>query len=100
MKETQVQSLGWEDPLEEKMVPTPVFLPGKSHGQRSPAAYSPWGHRELDTTEHTCTTGTTGVLEFKILTEQRSLGLLCTAWPLHGFPVMPLFEVFSFYPPS
>ena len=25
--------------------PTPVFLPGKSHGQRSLAGYSPWGHR-------------------------------------------------------
>jgi len=31
--------------------PTPVFLPGKSHGQRSLAGYSPWGHREPDTTE-------------------------------------------------
>ena len=31
--------------------PTPVFLPGKSHGQRSLVAYSPWGHKELDTTE-------------------------------------------------
>ena len=31
--------------------PTPVFLPGKSHGQRSRAGYSPWGHKELDTTE-------------------------------------------------
>ena len=30
---------------------TPVFLPGKSHGQRSLEGYSPWGHRELDTTE-------------------------------------------------
>ena len=30
--------------------PTPVFLPGKSHGQRSLAAYSPWGHKELATT--------------------------------------------------
>ena len=29
----------------------PVFLPGKSHGQRSLADYSPWGHKELDTTE-------------------------------------------------
>ena len=27
------------------MQPTPVFLPGKSHGQRSLAGYSPWGHR-------------------------------------------------------
>ena len=26
--------LGWEDPLEKEMAPTPVFLPGKSHGQR------------------------------------------------------------------
>ena len=30
---------------------TPVFLPGKSHGQRSQAGYSPWGHKESDTTE-------------------------------------------------
>ena len=29
---------------------TPVSLPGKSHGQRSLAGYSPWGHKELDTT--------------------------------------------------
>ena len=29
----------------------PVFLPGKFHGQRSLAAYSPWGHKESDTTE-------------------------------------------------
>ena len=34
-----------------KWQPTPVFLPGK-HGQRSLAGYSPWGHKELDTTEH------------------------------------------------
>ena len=26
--------------------PTPVFLPGESHGQRSPAGYGPWGHKE------------------------------------------------------
>ena len=46
-----VRSLGWEDPLEEGMTPTPVFLPGESHGQRSVAGYSPWGHKELDMTE-------------------------------------------------
>ena len=38
---------------EEEMAPTPVFLPGKSHGQRSLAGYSPWGLKELDMTEHT-----------------------------------------------
>ena len=31
--------------------PIPVFLPGESHGQRSLAGYSPWGLKELDTTE-------------------------------------------------
>ena len=31
--------------------PTPVLLPGKSHGRRSLVGYSPWGRRELDTTE-------------------------------------------------
>ena len=55
MQETQemrVQSLGGEDLLEEEMQPTPVFLLGKSHRQRSLAVYSPWGHKESDTTEH------------------------------------------------
>ena len=31
--------------------PTPVLLPGKSHGQNSLVGYSPWGLEELDTTE-------------------------------------------------
>ena len=35
-----VQALTQEDPLEEGMQPTPVFLPGESHGQRSLAGYS------------------------------------------------------------
>ena len=42
-----VQSLGREDPLEEGMVTTPVFLPGESHGERSLAGYSPWGHERV-----------------------------------------------------
>ena len=33
----------------------PVSLPGQSHGQRSLAGYSPWGHRESDTTERLST---------------------------------------------
>ena len=36
---------------------TPVFLPGKSHGQRSPVACSPWGRKESDTIEYTCSQG-------------------------------------------
>ena len=34
---------------EKKWQPTPVFLPGESHGQRSLADYTPWGHKEWDT---------------------------------------------------
>ena len=39
-------------PCCRKWQPTPVFLPGKFHGQRSLAAYSPWGCKNSDTTEH------------------------------------------------
>ena len=41
-------------PWRRKRQPTPVFLPGESHGRRSLVAYSPWGHKELDMTEHAC----------------------------------------------
>ena len=46
MQETWVQFLGWEDPWRRERLPTPVFWPGEFHG-----LYSPWGHKELDTTE-------------------------------------------------
>ena len=39
--ETQVQSLDWEDPWTREWLPTLVFLPGESHGQKSLAGYSP-----------------------------------------------------------
>ena len=42
-------------PWRRKWQPIPVFLPGKSHEQRSLVGYSPWGCKELDTTEPTCT---------------------------------------------
>ena len=49
IRKTWVQSLGWEDPL-KKGIPTPVFLPGESKGQRSLAGYGPWGNKELHMT--------------------------------------------------
>ena len=49
MQETHVRSLGWEDPPEKGMVP--LFLSGEFHGQRNLASYSPWGFKELNTTE-------------------------------------------------
>jgi len=50
-RETQVQSLGQEHSLEKGMATHSVFMPGDFHGQRSLAGYSPWGRKELDTTE-------------------------------------------------
>ena len=40
-------------PWSRKWQPTPVFLPGTSHGQKNLAGYRPWGRKELDMTEHT-----------------------------------------------
>ena len=51
MQETLVRFLGWEDPLEEGMQPTPAFWPGEFHGQTSLVDYSPWGRKESDKTE-------------------------------------------------
>ena len=51
-QETWVQSLGWGDPPEEiPWQPTPVFLPGEIHRQRSRVGYSSRGHKGLNTTE-------------------------------------------------
>ena len=51
MQETQVQSLGWEDPL-EKGNGNPLQYPYlENYGQRSLVGYSPWDRKELDTTE-------------------------------------------------
>ena len=49
--ETLVLALVWEDPRKRKWHPTLVFLPGKFHGQKSLAGYSPRGHKESNTSE-------------------------------------------------
>ena len=47
MWETQGQSLGWEDPLEKEGATHSSIVTGEFHGP-----YSPWGRKELDTTEY------------------------------------------------
>ena len=47
MQETWVGKIRWR----RKCLPTSVFLPAQSHEQRKLAGYSPWGHKELGTTE-------------------------------------------------
>jgi len=51
MQETWVQSPGGKIPWRGKWLPTPVLLPGASHGQRSLTDYGPWGCKELDMNE-------------------------------------------------
>ena len=43
----QVRKIRWR----REWQPSPVFLPGESHGQRRALWYSPWGHKQLDMTE-------------------------------------------------
>ena len=53
-QETQVRSLGWEDPWRMGWLPTPGFMSGKSHGQRSlVATVAKWLRCDL-AAEHTC----------------------------------------------
>ena len=42
---------GREDPLEKEWLPTPVFLPGEFHRQKSLMGYSPWGCKDSDKTK-------------------------------------------------
>ena len=51
MQETQVRSLGQEDPLEKDMATHSVFLSGKTHGLRSLVGYTPWAGKESYKTE-------------------------------------------------
>ena len=53
IQDTWVQSWVGKIPKRRKWQPTPVFLPGESHGQRRLAGYNLWDRRELETTEVT-----------------------------------------------
>ena len=53
LQEMQFRSLGQENPLEEEMVTHSGILAGKIPWTEEPGSYSPWGHKESDTTEHT-----------------------------------------------
>ena len=54
-------------PLRRKWQPTPVFLPGESHGQRSLVGYHPWGRKESDVTEQLILSFVEGIVQ-RVLT--------------------------------
>ena len=66
-------------PWRRKWQPTPVFLPGESHGQRSLVGYCPQGHKESDTTEQLHTHKT---LEDVMGIQKEMVGEV-SAWALH-----------------
>ena len=87
-QETRIWSLSGEDPWRRAWQPTVVFLPGKSHGQRSLTGCGPWGCKESDTTEaleHTYTTPWVGVT-FLQFTDEDSLVRVIKylSWSLTG----------------
>ena len=81
-------------PWRREWLPTPVFLPGEFHGQRSLTSYSPWGRKESDMTEQlTLSTTLTGYLVLSL-----SADLCPSLFPEHlslfplvlGTLIMPL----------
>ena len=59
MQETQIQSLGQEDPLERRIATHSSLLAGECNGQRSLVGYSSWGSKESDMNEQLSTQGYT-----------------------------------------
>ena len=62
-------------PWRKKLQPTPVSLPGKSHGQRTLAGYSPWGCKRVG---YNCVTKQHGPNKFKAGLLPKAAG---TSWP-------------------
>ena len=69
-----------------KWQPTPVFLPGKSHGQRSLAGYSPWGHKRV---KHNLITNHQQQIFHCIYVINLFYQFLCW-WTLHCFHVLAI----------
>ena len=71
------KNLTWPSDLSQRRQwhPTPVLLPGRSHGRRSLVGYSPWGHEELDTTER---------LHFHALEKEMAIHSMVLAWRIPG----------------
>ena len=59
VQETQVQSLGQEDPLEKEMATHSSILLGELRGQRRLVGYSPWSHKSRTQLSNSTTTTTT-----------------------------------------
>ena len=75
IQETQVQSLGWKDPLEKGMATHSSILAWRIQWTKSLVGYSPWNHKKSDTTERLTLSDIANVFTE---TESRELGLFIT----------------------
>ena len=87
-----------------KWPPTPVLLPGESHGQRSLAGYSPWGRKESDTTEQLNTehhlTGNVLISSF-YLKDHNFAGHITLSWDFFFLPLKSwLYYLTDFWSPK
>ena len=64
--------------------PTPVLLPGKSHGQRSLVGWGPWGHEELDASKELDTRNFTFTFHFHALEKEMATHSSVLAWRIPG----------------
>ena len=81
-----------KNPWSRKWQPTPVFLPGESHGQRSLVGYSPKGHTESDTAEqkHNNDKHVISQNTVSFLLHHRQYRMTCPSLPCH-FPQIMVF---------
>ena len=81
-------------PWRRKYHPSPVFLPGESHGQRSLAGYSPWGRKELDRTGplsmDTCQTEKCTLAQLTLLNHYQQFPLTRLQFSISPSPSQPL----------
>ena len=84
---------GRKIPWRRKWQPTPAFLPGKSHQQRSLAGYSPWGHKEPDMTERLNNTqfSPKWLRQFTLPPAMQEDSFLSATFP--GFVICRLFDI-------
>ena len=81
-------------PWRRKWHPTPVFLPGKSHGQSRLVGYSPWGCKVSDTTEQLSNWACMHVIYIKERDLYRDINLYISYW--FSFPGEPWYSILVF----
>ena len=84
IRETWVQSLGWEDPLEKEMATHSSTIAWKIPWTEEPGRLSPWGHKESDTTERLHLVGA-GQLKKKESTKEKAASAPLPSSALHYY---------------